>query len=107
MYASGALYNPDIFNEHKNLLTGRTANEPDKNALAKIIRRHIELARIHGPEKRAFVKTRSLIPRYVRAFPGAASLRGRLCEVPDWDALNELLYDFFRGAPEEREERTG
>lgn len=95
MYARGALYNPDIFDEHKLALSGEDVTPPDKLRLAKLIKRHIALGRLYGPEKRALVKTRSLIPRYVRNFPGVAKLRGKLCEVSDWSELDHVLAEFF------------
>ena len=98
MYARGALYNPNIFGEHKLTLSGEDFEPLDKPGLAKMIGRHIELGRLYSPEKRALVKTRSLIPRYVRNFPGVSKLRGKLCEVADWNELDQVLAEFFSEA---------
>lgn len=91
MYARGALYNPAIFEDHASLAQGVKPVENSLERVAGIIRRHIALARTHDYRGRGFVKMRSLIPRYVRAFGGAQELRLEICKCANWGELENLL----------------
>lgn len=95
MFARGALNNPAIFEEYATLLHGGTVIRPDPVKTMNILRRHVALARQHCPDKTALFKMRSLVPRYVKLFPGAKHMRNRLTECTTWERLDELLEEFF------------
>ena len=94
MYARGALHNPRVFAEHKALALGE-AIERGKEDLIEVISRHASLARAYGPERGALAKTRSLIPRYAREFPGVGQLRRALCEAREWSDVERVAREFF------------
>lgn len=104
MYARGALKDPRIFARHRALFEQKFQEKP-LPGLISVIRRHITLARKHGGSRRAFVKMRSIIPRYAKGFPGINEFRLRLCQCEDWDALLAVLtlflpeVDEYEGSP--------
>lgn len=98
MYGRGALANPFIFRQHEAALTGGLIPEQDREGLRALIERHIELAREYCGDRRAFVKMRSLIPRYARGFSGVNELRQRLCTCGDWEELKSALANFMERA---------
>ena len=67
------------------------AQAHDAASLKAMILRHMELARLHCPGKAAVWKMRSVVPRYVRALPGARALRQELCRCSTWEELTEAL----------------
>lgn len=91
MYARGAMHNPAIFAEHAALCAGGTPQTQDAAGLKGMILRHMELARLHCPGNAAVWKMRSVVPRYVRALPGARALRQELCRCSSWEELEEAL----------------
>lgn len=111
MYARGALSNPAIFARHKALLAGETTDAmaaanagdmgPDGSLspaalarMARMIRRHAELARLHAP-RTALLKMRTSVPRYVKHMDGARALRQKLITCTDWDTLDRILTESF------------
>lgn len=96
MYARGSLRNPAIFARHLDCLAGRQKHELTRAELKALIDRHIELACAHGEDRRAFVKMRSIIPRYVRSFPGVGELRQTLCSCENWQELDAALAKFMQ-----------
>lgn len=106
MYARGALGDPSVFARHKALLaSGNAPDSPshaeleeradtpaEREALARLIRRHAELARRYS-NRTALLKMRTFVPRYVRHIDGARALRRRLITCTDWDTLNVILAD--------------
>lgn len=95
MYARGALRNPAIFSSHMALLGGGIEPAESRAALCAMIKRHIDLSRKFGGEKSAFIKMRSIIPRYVRFLPGVGRLREALCQCESWEDLSILLASFL------------
>lgn len=95
MYARGALLNPDIFREHVAVARGEAMASPVHADLAALIRRHIELTRLHCGEGRAFFKMRSIIPRYVKGLRGVHELRQQLGQCDTWERLEEALAAFL------------
>ena len=91
MYARGAMHNPAIFAEHAALCAGGQPQPQDAAGLKAMILRHMELARLHCPGNAAVWKMRSVVPRYVRALPGARALRQELCRCSNWEELEEAL----------------
>ena len=91
MYARGAMYNPAIFADHAALCACGRPQAHDAASLKAMILHHMELARLHCPGKAAVWKMRSVVPRYVRALPGARALRQELCRCSTWAELTEAL----------------
>lgn len=90
MYARGALRNPSIFNNHLSLAAGRPPEPFTPGLLRKMMSRHIALSREYDSTGRAFYKIRSLLPRYIRVFPGASDARKDLCACQGWEELASL-----------------
>lgn len=95
MFARGALNNPAVFEEYTTLLAGNSIIRPDPLKTANLIQRHVHLARQYGSDRTALFKMRTFVPRYVREFPGARTLRNHLASCMTWDDLDELLETFF------------
>lgn len=92
MYARGALRNPSIFNNHISLAEGKAPEPFTVRLLRKLMARHIALSREYDSTGRSFYKIRSLLPRYIRVFPGASDARKDLCLCQNWEEL-ALLTD--------------
>lgn len=108
MYARGAIRNPSIFTEHKNLLTKCRENNSEilnylqnPQQLRAIVERHIDLTRQFCGDQKAFYKMRSIIPRYVRHFKGVGRLREALCKCQEWHQLYDALNEFIENADTE------
>lgn len=113
MFARGAMTNPAVFSQYLHLLkgdpagregahTGASAHAPDVKALLALVRRHAELARRLTPGRPgrkglspALLKMRTVVPRYVRHLPGVKRLRLSLTHCESWEALDEMLREFF------------
>jgi tRNA-dihydrouridine synthase B len=104
MFARGALANPAVFRQYRSLLADGTSPEtllPEE--LAALIREHAALARDLTPERPghgglapALLKMRTVVPRYVRHLPGVRHLRARLARCESWEALEDMMREFFR-----------
>lgn len=99
MYARGSLRNPRIFSQHLGLLGGSRAEPVSRQELRAMVGRHVELARQYCGDRQAFVKMRSIIPRYVRDLPGVNILRQRLCQCTAWADLDSALKEFLERGP--------
>ena len=111
MFARGALNNPALFAQLRRLLQGAenldqdgTMPEYDKDSqkiaavgsqtvspMAGIARRHIELCQEHEHGPRAFLRMRTVLPRYFRGFAGAKALRLRIVDCRSWGELSDLV----------------
>lgn len=94
MYARGAMHDPSIFAAHLALCRGERPAQSNPAALRAMILRHMHLARELCPGQAAIWKMRSVVPRYVRALPGARALRQQLCRCTDWQSLERALDGF-------------
>lgn len=95
MYARGALHNPGIFKEHIERYNGVSPSSGSSEDIKRMVCRHIRLSVEHAGEKNVFFKMRSVIPRYVKNFPGVKRLRQELCACSNWDELELLIGNFF------------
>lgn len=109
MFARGALQNPLIFQEYKNMLAGMSEQEAllhNRPAiLQKIILRHIELAKampVHARKKDApeqagsfmpasLLKMRGAIPRYIKELPGSRAFRSTLATSKCWEDFEQAV----------------
>lgn len=95
MFARGALYGPAIFSEYIALIRGEEPRARTPEALGNAIRRHAELARSFLPERKALLKMRTIVPRYVRHMPGARALRSRIVHCGSWGELESMVDEFL------------
>ncbi len=115
MFARGALNNPMVFNEYKELLENNSVwNESElsrsksekkvtlaerehlfriKSELRSITKRHIELSRQFNNSRSAFLKMRKIIPRYLRSFCQAREVRQKIVSCRDWNELIKLIQE--------------
>ncbi len=99
MYARGALRDPAIFADHKNLARGLAPKPKDAGALRAMIDAHLWLARKYCNYPNTLLRMRSILPRYARLLPGVNELRKALCACEDWDGLNAILDRHLGQAP--------
>ncbi len=95
MYARGALTNPAIFADHMALAENRSKPQRTRQDLQDMIRRHMELISVYGDEENALFRLRSIVPRYVRSFPGIRRLRQSLCQCKSFSELDDILAAFM------------
>ncbi|WP_462327788.1 tRNA dihydrouridine synthase [Desulfobaculum sp.] len=95
MFARGALYSPFIFTRFAAMMRGEDAPMPTGDDIAAMIRRHAQLAREYFPERKALVKMRTIVPRYVRDLPGARILRSRVVGCQSWEELDDIVVEFL------------
>ncbi|MFW6415085.1 MAG: tRNA dihydrouridine synthase [Thermodesulfobacteriota bacterium] len=85
------------FREQAGLVcTGAIANQDDADVIREkqqLIKRHMDLACRFEDEKRAFLKMRTLIPRYLNGFYRVGEIRKRVIEATSWRELLGLLDD--------------
>jgi tRNA-dihydrouridine synthase B len=92
MYARGALADPRIFLHDTNRRRTALGLAPlPVPALCDVIRRHAALCRTHADDKRALLRMRTSVPRYLRDLPGCRALRDRLCHCTSWNSLQEII----------------
>lgn len=92
MYARGALADPRVFGRHANL--DREARELPPLPLlplCDVIRRHAALCREYADDRRALLRMRTAVPRYLREMPGCRALRDRLCHCDSWNELHDII----------------
>lgn len=104
MFARGALYAPYVFDEYSTLLRGETPAPQTGEMLAAMISRHAKLIQEHFPGKKALVKMRTIVPRYVRNMPGARILRSQVVACDSWEALSDCVHEFLCHQPEPEDE---
>lgn len=103
MYARGALVNPSVFDDHLALVRGGPLPTRDRRQLKTMIERHMALVSKYGDEENALFRLRSIVPRYVRTFPGIRRLRQGLCQCASFAELDRLLDDFLETGEDEGE----
>ncbi|WP_300163290.1 tRNA-dihydrouridine synthase family protein [Solidesulfovibrio sp.] len=92
MYARGALADPRVFTRHANgLRASRGLPALPLPPLCDVIRRHAALCREHADDKRALLRMRTAVPRYLRELPGCRALRDRLCHCTSWNELDAII----------------
>ncbi len=95
MYGRGALTNPAIFEDHLALVQGQPLPEHSRSDLKHMIERHMSLISQYDDEEHALFRLRSIVPRYVRTFPGIRRLRQQLCQCRSFAELDKLLEKFL------------
>lgn len=92
MYARGALADPRVFRRHANRArAARGLPLLPLPPLCDVIRRHAALCREHADDRRALLRMRTAVPRYLRELPGCRALRDRLCHCTSWNELDDII----------------
>jgi tRNA-dihydrouridine synthase B len=92
MYARGALCDPRVFARHGNLFRAARGEAPlAPPPLCDVVRRHAALCREHADDRRALLRMRTAVPRYLRELPGCRALRDRLCHCTSWEELDAII----------------
>jgi nifR3 family TIM-barrel protein len=93
MIARGSFGNPWIFQQTRDLLSGRSPRaSPGLAERFAVLLRHVGLQRaIQGDDRRTAIEFRKHLSWYVRGIPGAAALRRELQQVEALGAIEDLL----------------
>jgi len=96
MIARGAIGNPWIFNEAKELLsTGNIKTVIDEELRIKTCLRHLELAVKVKGEKRAVLEHRKFYSGYLKGLYNASKIRNELMKFVEYTALEEMLLGYL------------
>ena len=100
MYARGALSDPAVFRTHLRAWQGGPGmNEADQPERLEAARRHVALCRCYADNRKNLLKMRTILPKYLKGFPGASAVRGRLVRACSWDEVEALLGELAPDAP--------
>lgn len=91
MFARGAMNNPFIFREFKELMEVGKISPPNLQELFESIKRHRELARLWLGDNYALSQMRGFIPRYLHHFPGVRALRQSLSACQTWSDVDIVI----------------
>ena len=96
MIARGAIGNPWIFKEAKELLsTGNITTVIDEELRIKTCLRHLELAiKIKG-ERRAVIEHRKFYSGYLKGLYNASKVRNELMKYVEYSAVEDILIKFL------------
>lgn len=97
MIGRGSFGNPWLFQQARDLLTGRTPKStpgaPERFAVA---RHHVKLTlETQGDNRRTALEFRKHLGWYTRGLPGSAELRKRLHQIETLAEANEILLDYL------------
>ena len=95
MIGRGAMGNPWIFREIKDILEGRTCRTPSNNEKRLMIIRHYEMMLADKPEHIAVREMRKHIGWYLHGYRGAAHIRDEINRCQDPRTVISLLEFFF------------
>ena len=95
LFARGALNNPMIFSRFRQLMDGKNESAVFAHWASAdfktMILRHMQLCREGQDAVRSLLKMRSIIPRYLKGFPGAKDLRRQIVSADSWEELEDLI----------------
>jgi tRNA-dihydrouridine synthase B len=98
MFARGALYNPSIFRDYlqawrsgEGLAADQEGSKQRLEERVALARRHSELCRAYLDDRRSLLKMRTVVPRYLKGFAKARSVRPRIVACRDWQELESIL----------------
>ena len=104
MIGRGAMGNPWIFREIRDLQSGRKPAEISCDGRKNIIIRHYRMMLGYRPEKIAVREMRKHIGWYVRGMKGAAQFRAEINRCQDARQAMDLIGQFFEEQPAKEEE---
>jgi nifR3 family TIM-barrel protein len=91
MFARGALGNPFIFRQTKDLLQGENPRAASFEERVEMAFRHLELLAADAGEKSACLEMRKTFCAYIKGCAGAAALRNRLVHASSIAEYREIL----------------
>jgi tRNA-dihydrouridine synthase B len=93
MYARGALNNPAVFLEHLRTVHAAESwvRESDQAERLEVARRHVLLCRRYADSRKNLLKMRTILPKYLKGFPEASTVRSRLVRATSWEEIESLL----------------
>ncbi|MBR3332826.1 MAG: tRNA dihydrouridine synthase DusB [Clostridia bacterium] len=101
MIGRGAMGNPWIFREIRELQAGREKTVTSRAELREMIFRHYHLMLETKPEHIAVREMRKHIGWYIRGIKGSARFRAEINRCPDAGTAMDLIRDFFDDAASE------
>ena len=105
MIARGAIGNPWIFKEAKELLqTGSITTIIDENLRIKTTLRHLYLAIDVKGERRAVLEHRKFYSGYLKGLPNASKTRNELMQVTEFVQVEEILNRYLEFLNQHKEE---
>ena len=91
MFARGALNDPSIFNQYLGLRNGGPTEHKTFRHMLALIHRLCDLYASHGMDRLGLLKMRTLVPRFLKGFPGARTLRREIVFCKTWDEVFSAL----------------
>lgn len=104
MIARGAMGNPWIFGQIRDLLAGREAKEPTVQERAEIIRRHYDMLTEWKGEAVAVREMRKHIAWYLHGLRGASRMRAAVNTLKTSEEVLKALDEFVAYASESADE---
>lgn len=96
MIARGAIGNPWIFKEAKELLlTGNISTVIDEDIRVKTCLRHLELAIKVKGERRAVIEHRKFYSGYLKGLYNASKVRNELMKYTEYNAVEDVLLKYL------------
>ncbi|MFW6324400.1 MAG: tRNA dihydrouridine synthase [Desulfovibrionales bacterium] len=90
MFARGALRDPRIFQRFASIFrTGESKSPP--LSIPELVHKHKDLCFEYGSQRKALLKMKTIVPRYLRRIPGAKSLRREFTLCTSWEEFDSLL----------------
>jgi tRNA-dihydrouridine synthase B len=108
MIARGAIGNPWIFKEAKELLsTGQISTVVDEEMRIKTCLKHLKLAIKVKGERRGVLEHRKFYAGYQRGMYGAARIRSELMKLTEYSPVEEALLKYLDSVKQDVEELSG
>jgi tRNA-dihydrouridine synthase B len=95
MIGRGAMGNPWIFKQAKQLALGEPVSDPSVRERFEVMARHLDLYRESLPGRQSLAGIRSRLMWYSRGLRGSARLRAALSGCRDTETMIKVCEDFF------------
>ena len=96
MIARGAIGNPWIFKEAKELMeTGNVLSTVDETIKIKTCLRHLQIATEIKGERRAVIEHRKFYSGYLRALPNVSQIRKALMAEVEYNSVEDILLKYL------------